>query len=286
VPGRRLGWLGPALVILGLAVGGVAVWWMQRARPAPGDVIDALALDGEWAVVVRHERGSTRAFVELTSAKSGTRWSALIPTYAGRPGVPAIAASQAAVSVRVIRDDGPELWALSAKNATKLGAISLTPYAAHPLVADPAVVTRGDARRGLAFEVLTGETASTIVAVDLERGAVTWHRAVAGRVAALDVGATAIVATLADPGRTRTALAIADGAPVDLATLPAGPPPTILATDPLLTWAPDRRVVISATAHRAWPENALDPRPYHVAPGGIWQVLPDRVVVLDPLTLQ
>jgi hypothetical protein len=283
VPGRRLGWLGPTVILVGLAVGGFGVWWMMRARPEPGPVIDALALDDEWAVVVRRERGTPRAFVELYSAKSGTRWSALVPAYAGRPGVPAVAASQAAVSVRVSRDDGPELWALSAKNATKLGAISLSQYAKHPLVADPDVVTRADLARGLAFEVLTGTERSTVVAVDLERGAVTWHREVAGRVTAIDVGPTAITVALARAASV--GLAIADGAPVDVPVTPINP--LVLTFDPPLGWSADRRIVTAADgATRPWPSGALDPKPYHVARGGLWQVRPDRVIVLDPKTLQ
>ena len=44
--GKKLGWLGPAIVIVGLLVGGAGVWYMVIAKPAPGDVIDEIPIDG------------------------------------------------------------------------------------------------------------------------------------------------------------------------------------------------------------------------------------------------
>src|SRR5262245_44149506 len=69
-----------AVVVLtaGVAIGLAGVWWMQRARPRPGAYIDVLALGGDDAVAVRHERSSPRAFVEMI-AGGRIRWQALVP---------------------------------------------------------------------------------------------------------------------------------------------------------------------------------------------------------------
>ena len=60
----RLGWLGPALLLIGALVGGLGVWWMARARPQPGPYVDVLALDEEWAVALRQQRGNRSHWAE------------------------------------------------------------------------------------------------------------------------------------------------------------------------------------------------------------------------------
>ena len=47
------------------------------------------------ALVVRAERSSNRNFVELRHRDGTVAWQAMIPTYAGRPGAPGLAASRA-----------------------------------------------------------------------------------------------------------------------------------------------------------------------------------------------
>ena len=79
----------------------------------------------------------------------------------------------------------PELWVMSTRDATKLGAIGLDGYAPggwNP-AGTSAVVSVGDGARS--FEVVDGTRGSAVVAVDLERGAVLWHREVAGPIRAV-----------------------------------------------------------------------------------------------------
>src|ERR1051325_7515700 len=97
----RLGWLGPAIVGTGIAIGAWGVWYMVHARPAAGPEIDRIAIDDRHALVVRAEAGGDRAFVELRSDETVV-WQALVLRYGGRPGAPGIAWSPTAVSVRVI----------------------------------------------------------------------------------------------------------------------------------------------------------------------------------------
>src|ERR1041385_424017 len=107
---QRLGWLGPGIVLAGAAVAAVGVWYMVHARPVAGAVIDTIAVDDHRAIVVRAEAGGDRAFVELRD-RDAVVWQALVPHYSGRPGVPGIAWSPTAVSVRVVRDGHAELFA-------------------------------------------------------------------------------------------------------------------------------------------------------------------------------
>src|SRR5687768_5568989 len=105
---RRLGWLGPAIVLLGVAVAAVGTWYAIAAKPIPGAVIDTIAIDGQRSVVIRAEQGGDRSFVEL-HASGQLVWQAFVPSYAGRPGSPGVAWSPIAVSVRVIRGDRAEI---------------------------------------------------------------------------------------------------------------------------------------------------------------------------------
>jgi GTP-binding protein HflX len=42
----RLGWLGPAIVLVGLALAGLMTWFMVSSRPSAGAVIDTIAALG------------------------------------------------------------------------------------------------------------------------------------------------------------------------------------------------------------------------------------------------
>lgn len=198
---RRLGWLGPAIVGLGLAIGTVGVWWMFHARPEPGSVIDLLAIDAEWAVVVREEAASDRVFVELVSTRRGVEWQALVPPYGGRPGAVGLASAKAAISVRLARTR-PEVWAMSTRDATKLGAVALDGYVVGTWIphGPSDVVTAGDGTRS--YEVVDGTGGVVIVAIDLELGRVLWHRAWEGAaIQAVTPTGTAVVVTI-QAGRT------------------------------------------------------------------------------------
>lgn len=172
-PRPRLGWLGPAIVLVGAAVAAVGVWYMVRSRPVAGDVIDTVAIDGRRALVVRGEVGGDRAFVELRDGDAVV-WQALVPRYGGRPGAPGIAWSPAAVSIRVIRDGHAELFALAMADAHKLGGMRLAPD--HGPIAPPAhgPITLTDHVRS--YEVVSGPDWHHLVAIDLASGHALWAR--------------------------------------------------------------------------------------------------------------
>jgi hypothetical protein len=170
----RLGWLGPAIVIVGAAVAGVGAWYMVHARPSAGAVIDRIPIDEQRSLVVLAEAsGGERAFVEL---RDGDRvvWQALVPRYAGHPGMPGIAWSPTAVSVRVIRDGRAELFALAMHDASKLGGMRLAPSHG-PIEDDPASpVTLTDHIRS--YEIVAGPGWHQLVAIDLKSGHALWSR--------------------------------------------------------------------------------------------------------------
>jgi hypothetical protein len=49
----HLGWLGPAIVLVGIAASIVAVWYMRSARPVPGETIDTIAVDAQRSFFIR-----------------------------------------------------------------------------------------------------------------------------------------------------------------------------------------------------------------------------------------
>jgi hypothetical protein len=172
---RRLGWLGPTIVAVGAAVACVGAWYFIHARPTAGAVIDTIAIDDQHALVIRGETGSGgRAFVELREGDD-VKWQALVPQYAGRPGVPGVAWSATAVSVRVIRDGHAEIFALAAHDASKLGTLRLAPEHPEPVVVDaPGPITLTDHARS--YELVTGPGWHQLVAIDLQSGKGVWSR--------------------------------------------------------------------------------------------------------------
>jgi hypothetical protein len=208
-PRRRLGWLGPGIVIAGVAIAGLGVWYMASARPQVGAVIDELRIDDRSAIVVRAEAGGDRNFVEL---REGDRlmWRALVPTYAGRPGAPGIAWNRTAVSVRVFRDHRAEVFALAMHDAAKLGGFRLAPGQGPAVIATRGPVTLTDHVRS--YEIVGGEGWHQIVAFDLTTGEGAWKQ---------DLGADPIeeggvdrgVVWLLQGGRRR-AFRAADGAEI------------------------------------------------------------------------
>jgi hypothetical protein len=170
----RLGWLGPAIVLVGAAVAAAGVWYVVHARPSAGDVIDTLAIDDHRALVVRAEAGTgDRAFVELRD-QDRVVWQALVPHYAGRPGAPGIAWGPTAVSVRVVRNGRAELFALAMHDASKLGGMRLAPEHG-PVIDDrDSLVTLTDHIR--TYEVVSGPDWHQLVAIDLTSGRALWSR--------------------------------------------------------------------------------------------------------------
>lgn len=167
----RLGWLGPALVILGAAVAGVAIWFMQTARPVPGEVIDTIPISPTSSIVVRKEATSDRSFIEVRDGDT-VRWQALIPTYAGSKGRRAVAWSDQAVTVRVVRDGRAEVFAFAMNDAHKLGAFRIASDHEPITLHEEGPITLTDNVRS--YELVGGDSWHQIAAVDIRRGGGVW----------------------------------------------------------------------------------------------------------------
>jgi hypothetical protein len=168
----KLGWLGPAIVIVGAAVAALGVWYMVHARPEAGDVVDEVAMDGASRVVIRNEAGDgVRAFVEVWDGDE-LRWQALVPHYVGSAKRHSVAWSSTAITVRVERGGRAEVFALSAKNAAKLGGFRLA--VAHEPIVTPASgpITVSDRERS--YEFVGGASWHEVVAIDLTNGRALW----------------------------------------------------------------------------------------------------------------
>ena len=169
---RRLGLLGPILVLVGAAVAALGTWYVIKSRPEAGDVIDTFAIGPDAKVVVRAEKGGTRSFLELHE-KGVLKWQALIPRYAGAPGRPGVAWSDGAITVRVDRDGGrAEVFAFSRKNSSRLGALRLA-QAHEPIhIHSEGPITLTDHVRS--YELVGGADWHELIAIDLSTGEGAW----------------------------------------------------------------------------------------------------------------
>jgi hypothetical protein len=171
---RRLGWLGPAIAVTGLAVGAIAVWYWRSAQPVPGESIDRIACSsaGERAVFeIRHELGGERAFVELRRGDDLV-WQALIPPYAGGRGRPALACGPTAVTVRVERSGRAEVFGFSTTTGDKIGGYRLAPEHEPNHVEPNGPITLTDHVRS--YEIVGGPGWHQLIAVDLASGEGLW----------------------------------------------------------------------------------------------------------------
>ncbi len=180
-PRRRLGWLGPTIVGVGVvaAIGGA--YLMVTGRPKVGAVIDTIVVDESTAFVIRAEDGGERNFVELhrvTDGKDALLWQAIVPPYAGRPGASGIAYSEQTVTIRVIRDGRAEVFAIATRDAAKLGGFKLAPGKGPVTKQTTGPVTLTDHVRS--FELVQGVGWHEIVAVDLASGEALWRKDLAG----------------------------------------------------------------------------------------------------------
>jgi hypothetical protein len=167
----RLGWLGPLLVLVAIAVAGAGVYLMVVNKPKPGEVIETVTVDATTKIVVRAEAGGDRSFVELHSGDDLV-WQALVPTYAGKPGKSGIAWSDVAVSVRVVRDHKAEVFALARRDANKLGGVHLATDKGPIKLDPPGPITLSDHLRS--YELVAGEGWNELTAIDLRNGAKLW----------------------------------------------------------------------------------------------------------------
>jgi hypothetical protein len=170
---RRLGFLGPAIVIVGFVVGGIGAWMIYKNKPEAGGVIDSIAIDDNTKVVIRAEAGGPRSFVELVQGDD-VKWQAMVPPYAGAKGRVGVAWSSIAVSVRVVRDGKAEIFALARSNGTKLGGIHLAHDHDKIKVVSTGPLTFTDHMRS--YEVVAGEGWNQLVAVDLKLGTSLWKK--------------------------------------------------------------------------------------------------------------
>jgi hypothetical protein len=167
----RLGWLGPVIVLVGVAVAGAGLFVMLKNKPKAGAVIETVVIDPQAKIVVRAEDGGERAFVEL-HVDDELKWQAMVPQYGGRPGATGIAWSDTAVSVRVVRDQKAEVFALAIRDASKLGGVKLG-AGKGPIKADATgPVTLTDNLRS--YEVVAGDGWNQLTAVDLRIGTKLW----------------------------------------------------------------------------------------------------------------
>jgi hypothetical protein len=206
----RLGWLGPAIVLVGMAVAGVGVWYMVRARPVAGALIDRFAIDEQRALVVRGEAtGGERSFIELHDGERLV-WQAMVPRYAGTPGNQAISWSPFAISVRVIRDGRAEVFAIAMRDGSKLGGIRLAPDRG-PVVCEPgSPITLTDHQRS--YEIVSGAGWHQLVAIDLGTGKALWARDLG--TASVRGGGVAGPTVWIDQGTPRQCFTALTGAPV------------------------------------------------------------------------
>lgn len=173
----RLGWLGPAIAVVGVLAAVAGAWFMVVSRPVPGAVIDTLRIDDTAYLVVRAEQEGNRNFVELhrRGAKGDVLvWRALVPPYAGRPAAPGIAWNDVTVSVRVLRNDRAEVFALAMRDAHKLGGFGLAPGKGPAKKQAVGPVTMTDHVRS--YEIVAGADWHQLVAFELRTGEALWKQ--------------------------------------------------------------------------------------------------------------
>ncbi|ACY14345.1 hypothetical protein [Haliangium ochraceum] len=181
---RRVpGW---ALVLVCIALVAITVFVAGRtigARPAGTSIVELVAIDREYAALVRNtnEEGD-RFFLSLLHTERGEAWGALLPR-SGPWGGPRgnLAATADVISVRARTGGVPYAHMFAAARGAKLGRYRLdvegdeemlkTPL---PVAEVPRVGVVADA--GQSFEFLRREgEAVTVVAIDLEHGRRLWR---------------------------------------------------------------------------------------------------------------
>lgn len=271
----RSGKLVVAVVLtLGVGLGALGSWWLVRSRPVPGDFIDAIALPDGGAVVIRHERGSRRSFVEVHD-RTRMRWRALVPTYAGAVGTAAVAATPRVVTVRVTRDGHPLVFAFDTVHGSKVDSFDLAdgePPDGHAYTL-PGLATVALGAWSIEVVARPGGGAR-LYALALDEHRLAWKVDVAGAPTRVWFGSG---------GQVRAQV---DGAELawDLGT---GAPQAPLSVEP--TERIDRGYVagdtIGARGGSPWtftvPPTAARPQLYHLAGGRAWVIEPTRLSLVD-----
>ncbi|MEZ4401345.1 MAG: hypothetical protein R3B06_15070 [Kofleriaceae bacterium] len=270
----RNGRLVVAVVLtIGVGLGALGSWFLVRSRPVPGDFVDAVATPDGGAVAIRHQRGSERYFVDVYGPDR-LRWRALVPPYAGAVGTPAVAATAKVVTVRVVRDGHPHLFAFDTLHGAKIASFDLaddTPADAHAYTLPGLATVAAD---GWAVEVLARPGGGArLIAVALDQRRLAWKVDLAAPPTAVWLTADQVVA------RTGDALAAwrHDTGVPEAARTTAPPAPTTTAG---LQVTPGGFAAASGATYPV-PADAARPEPYHVSGGRAWVIEPAQLTVLD-----
>ncbi len=278
-PRRRLGWLGPALALIGIAAGSVGIYVMATSRPKPGPFIDVVAVGERGALVVRSE-ATGRSFVELYEQGAGLRWQALVPPYAGTPTAPGIEATVRLVNVRVARSGRPEVFSLALADSIKVGGLNLAdawPPSPTNYVLPSGLFTTSATR---SFHVVGDASHGAVYELSRTDGTVRWRYDVGGGLRqAWPIGEEQVgVETVTGEIRVLDATT---GVVVPGATAPLPAAPAPVAFD-----AATHALTVGARTVR-WPADAFPPQRHHVASDqAIWLATPTRVALIDLQTLR
>ena len=197
---RRLGWIGIAIVTVGAAVAALGVWYMVRARPKAGAVIDEIQINGGKLVVRAEDGDGPRSFVELHLGGE-LKWQAMIPHYAGTRERRAIAWSPDAITVRVERNGRAEVFAFAMRDAAKIGGFRLAPEHEPIATHREGPITLTDHVRS--YEFVGGADWHQLIAIDLRNGLGVW-KVDLGKGAIRDAGVNDASVWIDQMGQKRT----------------------------------------------------------------------------------
>lgn len=173
------------LIALPVVVVAVAAGYLALVRrPAPADIIELVAVDAEYAVIVRDIRGEAkRSFVSLFDRHGEERWGALIPRFSASRGArTAVAANAGVVTVRTIANQEPTIYAFDALRGKKLGQIAPLGLRRDASGGGFELPTVGNVYGGGDSFELYGEPDlwATVVATDFENGMFRWKTELGG----------------------------------------------------------------------------------------------------------
>lgn len=180
---------GPLLVLVAallIAAAAAGAWRVLGLRPHATGILDLVAIDSEYAVVVRNvARDPRRSFLSLISTERGEVWGGMIPGYVAADEQPGhIGTTAGVVSVRVEASGIPYIHAFRAARGAKLGRYPLVPDAHDAVAAGPtrsASAGASIAGNGQLFEIVARAAGTVdVVAIDLEQGRPLWRRTLAG----------------------------------------------------------------------------------------------------------
>lgn len=190
------------LLAVAFAISGVGIWMLFRGKPTPADFLEVVALDGEYALVVRDlSDGDRRDFFSLYHVHEGERWGALIPPYLHAPGRLGIAASPNVATIRVARDGDSQVLGFAMHGPLKAGRLSVAdPRPPSPdAYALPDVATVSDVTHAFELFRLGGDAGGIeVTATEIDRGTLLWRQQVPGATAPAWLRPGALILSLPD----------------------------------------------------------------------------------------